>query len=331
MGVDGTIVIEDFDSDALRGNRLGDPSRREVPVYLPPGYQAEGHRRYPVIYWLHGFAGIGSSAINRALWAPSLPELMDQVIRDGAPPAILVMPDGSTRYGGSQYLNSPATGRYEDHIVRDLVPYIDRQYRTKAASKHRGVDGKSSGGYGALVLAMRNPDVFGGVASHSGDMYFEAAYKPFFWKAINVINRHGGLAGFLKAFEAMPKKTTEAIEANMLAVAMAMAYSAHPDGSYDLPFDLRTGQINDAVWARWLEWDPVYMVERYADALRRMRLVYLECGSKDEWNLHFGARLLHQRMDALGIAHEHQEFDDDHRNISYRYVESLRRLAVALA
>ncbi len=330
MPLNGTIVIEELDSGALHGNRLGDPSRREIPVYLPPEYAPEGHRRYPVIYWLHGFTGIGYSSINRALWTPSLPELMDQVIRGGVPPAILVMPDGSTRYGGSQYLNSPATGRYEDYIVTDLVPYIDRRYRTKAAAAHRGLSGKSSGGYGALVLAMRHPDVFGGVASHSGDMYFEASYKPFFWKALNVINRYGGLSGFLSAFEAMPKKPSDAVEAVMMLVAMAMAYSAHPDGSYDLPCDLRTGQLNEAVWARWLEWDPVYMVERYAEGLRRMRVIYLECGSKDEWNLHYGARLLHQRMEALGIAHEHQEFDDDHRAINYRYPESLRRLAVAL-
>ncbi len=331
MGVEGTIIIEDFESPALRGNRLGDPSRREIPVYLPPGYEAEGSRRYPVIYWLHGFIGVGYSAINRTMWVLSLPELMDRVIRAGAPPAILVMPDGSTRYGGSQYLNSPATGRYEDYIIQDLVPYIDRKYRTKAGAAHRGVDGKSSGGYGALVLAMRHPEVFGGVASHSGDMYFESAYKPFFWKAINEINKHGGLDEFLRAFEAMPKKSRSATEALMMAVAMAMAYSPHADGSYELPFDLTTGQINDAVWGRWLQWDPVYMVERYADGLRRMKLVYVECGAKDEWNLQFGARLLHQRLTGLGITHEHQEFDDDHGSINYRYVESLRRLATALA
>ncbi len=331
MGVEGTVVVEEFASEALRGNPLGDPSLREIPVYLPAVYERDRQRRYPVIYWLHGFTGIGLSAVNRSLWTPSLPELADQVTHDGAPPFILVMPDGATRYGGSQYLNSPATGRYEDYVVRELVPFIDGKYRTNASAAHRGVTGKSSGGYGALVLAMRHPDVFGGVASHSGDMYFEASYKPFFWKAIAVINEHGGLSGFLRAFDAMPKKTREARDALTGVVAMAMAYSANPDGSYDLPVDLTTGQMNDAVWSRWLEWDPINMVERYAEVLRRMRAVYIECGSKDEWNLHFGARILHRRMETLGIAHEYQEFDDDHSNINYRYVESLRRLAVALA
>lgn len=327
----GTVVIERFESAALRGNPLSDPHVRDIPVYLPPGYDAAALRRYPVIYWLHGFTGIGLSGVTRTLWVPSLPQLMDTVIAEGAPPAILVMPDGSTRYGGSQYLNSPATGRYEDYVVRELVPYIDNRYRTDASRGHRGVDGKSSGGYGALVLAMRNPDVFGGVASHSGDMYFESCYQPFFWKAIPEIGKHGSVEKFLAAFEAAPKKPPEAVEAVMLLVAMAQAYSANEDGSFELPIDLHTGELRDAVWARWLDWDPVYMVERHAEALRRMKVIYIECGTKDQYYLQYGARILARRLSALGIPHEHREFDDNHTSVNYRYVESLRRLAVALA
>lgn len=327
----GTVVIERFESAALRGNPLGDPSVRDIPVYLPPGYEADEDRRYPVIYWLHGFTGIGLSGITQTLWVPALPQLMDQVIADGAPPAMLVMPDGSTRYGGSQYLNSPATGRYEDYVVRELVPYIDGRYRTKPSPEHRGVDGKSSGGYGALVLAMRNPDVFGGVASHSGDMYFAACYQPFFWKAIPEIMKHGSVEKFLRSFDRAPKKAPEATEAIMLLVAMAQAYSANDDGSFELPLDLVTGELREAVWARWLEWDPVYMVERHAEALRAMKVIYLECGTKDQYYLQYGARILSRRLSALGIPHEHREFDDNHTSVNYRYVESLRRLAAALA
>src|SRR5712692_1392336 len=191
MATRGTVIVEEFRSAVLEGNPLRDPAIREIPVYLPPSYERDRDRRYPVIYWLHGFTGIGLSAISRALWVPSLPELMDRVIAAGAPEAILVMPDGSHRYGGSQYVTSPATGRYEDYIVKELVAFIDRTYRTKAGGAHRGVTGKSSGGYGALVLGMRNPDVFGAIASHSGDMYFEAGYKPFFWKAALTINKYG--------------------------------------------------------------------------------------------------------------------------------------------
>jgi enterochelin esterase family protein len=180
---------------------------------------------------------------------------------------------------------------------------------------------------------MRHPDVFGAVASHSGDMFFEACYMPDFWKFCTIVAKHGGVEAFLRAFLEMPKKKPEAMTAVNIA-AMAMAYSANPARPpyfFDLPFDVDTGEIDEAVWARWLEWDPVRMVARHADALRQMRLVYVECGSRDQFNLHLGARQLHRRLEALGVRHEYAEFDDDHTAINYRYVESLRRLCAALA
>jgi len=331
MRLAGRVVIEEFDCVALRDNPLGDPARRQIPVYLPPGYDRSG-RRYPVIYWLHGFTGTGLGAANFNPWVPSLPELMDRVIQEGAPPAILVMADGWTRYGGSQYLNSSATGRYED-AVTELVAYIDTYYRTMASRNHRGIDGKSSGGYGALVLAMRHPQLFGAVAAHSGDMYFEACYKVDFWRAVDTLRKHGGLAGFLQAFQAAPKKSEEMVRAMVSLVAMAMAYSPNPASphGFDLPVDVETGEVNEAVWARWLQWDPVHLVERHAEALRSLRLIYFECGSRDQYNLHHGARILHRRLERLGIRHEYQEFDDDHTQINYRYVESLRRLCNVLS
>ncbi len=331
MTAPGRVAIEEIDSRALAGNPLGDPRVRQIPVYLPPGYDGS-KTAYPVIYWLHGFTGIGLSAINASPWIPSLPECMDRAIAGGAPPAILVMVDGFTKYGGSQYLNSDATGRYEDFVVTEIVAYIDRAYRTVAAPAGRGINGKSSGGYGALVLAMRHPDVFGAVASHSGDMYFEACYKPDFWKFCTIVAKHGGVDEFLRAFLEMPKKTTDALTAINIA-AMAMAYSPNPERGtpgFDLPFDPHTGKLDDAVWQRWLAWDPLHLAERYSGALRTLRLIYFECGSRDQFYLHLGARQLHQRLNALDIRHEYQEFDDDHTAVNYRYVESLRRLCEAL-
>jgi enterochelin esterase family protein len=257
---------------------------------------------------------------------------MDRVIREGAPPAILVMPDGWTRYGGSQYVNSSANGRYED-AVRELVGYVDARFRTLPDRDHRGLDGKSSGGYGALALGMRNPDLFGGIASHSGDLYFEACFRVDFWRAAATVRSHGGLDGFLTAFDAAPKKTEDMVRALGTLVAMAMAYSPNPAAprGVDLPMDLETGEIDDAVWQRWLAWDPVRMAEPHADALAAMRVVYFECGSRDQFNSHFGARMLHRRLEGLKIAHEYQEFDDDHTSVNYRYPESLRRLCTALS
>jgi enterochelin esterase family protein len=328
----GRVVIEAIESRALVGNPLGDPHVRQIPVYLPPGYE-HGAARFPVIYWLHGFTGIGLSANNANPWVPSLPECMDRVINAGAPPALLVMADGFTKFGGSQYLNSEATGRYEDFVVEEIVAHIDRRYRTLPSPAHRGVNGKSSGGYGALVLAMRHPDVFGAVASHSGDMFFESCYMPDFWKFCDTVAKHGGVDGFLRAFLEMPKKSNEAVTAVNIA-AMAMAYSPNPSKlpyRFDLPFDPSTGEMNDAVWARWLAWDPLRMAPQHVDALRQLTCLYVECGSRDQFHLHLGARQLHRRLDALGIRHEYAEFDDDHMSINYRYVESLQRLCAALA
>jgi S-formylglutathione hydrolase FrmB len=284
-----------------------------------------------VIYWLHGWGGTGLRETNYNPWIPSLPELIDRVIQEGAPPAILVMADVFTAYGHSQCVNSSATGRYED-AVKELVVYMDARHRTLPSRDHRGLAGKSSGGYGSLVLAMRNPQLFGAVASHSGDMYFEAAYKGEFWRAADAIRKHGGLDGYLRAWREAPKKTDELVRPMVTVVCMAMAYSPNPQRvhGFDLPFDPETGEIEEAVWARWLTWDPVFMAERYAESLRTLRLIYIECGSRDQYNLHHGARILRGRLARLGIRHEYQEFDDDHTAVNYRYVESLRRLCTVL-
>jgi hypothetical protein len=182
------------------------------------------------------------------------------------------------------------------------------------------------------VLAMRNPQLFGAVASHSGDMYFEAAYKADFWRAADAIRKHGGLDGYLRAWREAPKKTDELVRPMVTVVCMAMAYSPNPQRAhgFDLPFDPETGEIDEAVWARWLTWDPVFMAERYAESLRTLRLIYIECGSRDQYNLHHGARILRGRLARLGIRYEYQEFDDDHTAVNYRYVESLRRLCTVL-
>ncbi len=329
--VEGRVVVEEVALDSLRDNPLGDPWVRSIPVYLPPGYD-EGARRYPVIYWLHGFGGTALGQIASHPWTPSLPTLIDRVIHGGAPPALLVMVDGWTRFGGSQYVNSSANGRYED-AVRELVAYIDERFRTLASREHRGINGKSSGGYGALALGMRYPDLFGGMASHSGDLYFEACFQVGFWKALDELRKHGGLAEFLDAFPRAPKKTEEMTRTLAILVAMAMAYSPNPDSAhrFDLPLDIHTGEIDEAVWKRWQAQDPVRMVEQHAQTLRTMRAIYFECGSRDQYYGHFGARLLHRRMEQLDIPHEYQEFDDDHTGVNYRYVESLRRLCTALA
>ncbi|HWJ95205.1 MAG TPA: alpha/beta hydrolase-fold protein [Telluria sp.] len=327
----GRIVIESFQSSVLADNPLGDPSRRDIPVYLPPGYDSAAQRRYPTVYLLAGFNGRGTVFLNDTPGDENIAQRLDRLIGSGAiAPMIVVMPDCLTRLGGSQYINSAATGRYEDHLVHELVPYIDRSYRTLASRDARAVAGKSSGGYGALMLAMRHPDVFGLTASHSGDLYFELCYKPAFVTVAREIGRFGGIDGFLRELHTIRPRDA-AWKSIVNTLAMASCYSPNPGSphGFDLPFNAATAEIIEPVWERWLQWDPVHLVERYREALASLRLVYLDAGSKDEFNLQFGARIFAEKLSAHGIRFVHEEFNDSHLNIPYRFDASFRAISQA--
>src|SRR5262245_19711393 len=202
----GRVEMLRFESEVLKGNAPGDPQVRTVPVYLPPSYDREPERRYPVAYVLTGFTGRGRMLLNDNLWNPPLDLRMDDLIAGGCGEMILVMPDCATRYGGSQYLDSSATGAYETHLVSELIPRVDARYRTLADRDHRAILGKSSGGYGALVQGMRHPEQFGAVACHSGDMYFEYCYLGDVPKFCARVQNAGGLRAWFDGFEAGRQK-----------------------------------------------------------------------------------------------------------------------------
>jgi len=328
----GRVELMRVESEVLKGNAAGDPHVRTVPVYLPPSYDDRPDRRYPSAYVLTGFTGRGRMLLNDNLWNPPLDVRMDALIAAGCGELILVMPDCATRYGGSQYLDSSATGRYETHLVTELVPQVDRRFRTIAARERRAILGKSSGGYGALVQGMRHPELFGALACHSGDMYFEYCYRGDVPKFCARVQNAGGLRTWFEGFEAARQKKQEDLVA-LNILGMAAAYSPNPSASpygIDLPCDLESGAFRADVWERWLELDPIRMLERHVDALSSMKLLFLDCGIRDEWNLHLGMRLLGGRLEALGVRHEREEFEDGHMNVQYRYDVSLPRIAMAL-
>lgn len=334
------IVIETITSQALQNNPLGDPATRQIPVYLPPGY-AESSETYPAVYLLAGFTGRGAFMLNDSAFDEPIQERLDRLILSGQiRPMLVVMPDGFTRYGGSQYLNSSATGRYEDHLVEELVPFIDDRYRTRPEPAYRAISGKSSGGYGALVQAMRHPETFGMVVSHSGDLYFEYCYKPDFIKFLDAAHRHGlnsaealrdFLANFTPKMHPKPAGFFDLIHMS----AMAACYSPNPASpcGFDLPFEFYTGFPRPAVWQRWLAWDPLVMLEQpaYREALGRLKLIYLDCGNRDEYALHYGARMFSQRLTEVGIPHHYTEFDGGHRNTQFRYDVSFQAISETLA
>lgn len=324
------IIVEEFHSMALEANPLGDPATRRVPVFLPPGYDLA--RRYPSVYLLSGYGSRGLKFLNDDLWEENIQQRLDRLIGTGqVRPMLVIMPDSSTRYGGSQYLNSEATGNYADSLL-ELVKFIDAKYPTFPAAETRGVAGHSSGGFGALWLGMRHPDVFGLVADHSGDKYFEMVYQSVFGELLRYVERVGedGLRAMLNDPGAALENGAPYLALDTLA--MASVYSPNPKAplGFDLPFDIRSGALRPEVWARWQACDPLHAVEKHANALRSLRLLYLDCGRFDEYNLLYGARLLTQKLRALDIPFQYEEYEGSHRNSKPRYDHSLAAISTAM-
>ncbi len=332
----GHVTIHRFVSHVLKGNLPGDPCERKLAVYQPPGYDSDPHRRYPVIYLLSSFMGFGTMFLSPQAWGYSLDERCDVLISDGRmKPCLVVMPDCFTRWGGSQYLNSPALGRYRDYLVDELVPFVDSNYRTMAEPFHRAVGGRSSGGYGALRFVMDEASPFGACYASAADMYFEYCYQPDVPCCYDVLQRAGGLQPFVKSFFEAPKKNGDMITA-MNILAMSAAYSPNPSVQpfgFDLPFDTETGALREDIWELWLRHDPVRILEQPESAARlhRLRCLLLECGKRDEYHLHIGARIFTQKLRQLGVRHEYEEFDDSHTGTGYRYQTALPKISRAIA
>lgn len=321
-----------FESEALRGNPLGDPYERPLWVYLPPGYDGELELRYAAIYVIQGLTGQLDMWRSRVPFRKTFPELTDELFASGeAPPCIVVWVDCWTSLGGSQFLDSPATGRYHTYLCDEVVPWVDATYRTAAAPEHRGIAGKSSGGYGAMVTPMLRPDLFGGLATHAGDALFEVCYLPDFRECARALRDHydGSYERFWEDFRSRPAFSKEDDEHLLNAYCMAACYSAG-----ELPFDPATGELVPEVWERWLAWDPVRMVPRHADALRSMRAIYIDSGTRDQYFLDLGADAFRRALAEIGVTEPvvfFERFDATHARIEYRYPLGLRYLAERLA
>lgn len=321
------IVIEDFHSKALEGNPLNDPATRRVPVYLPPGYDQSKH--YPSVYLLTAFAARGLKLLNDSLWEENIQERLDRLITsDEIQPLIVIMPDASTRYGGSQYMNSTATGQYDDHIL-ELVDFIASRYPTMDDPANRAVMGHSSGGYGALRMGMRHADNFGLVAAHAPDVYFEMVYQKDFPRFLQYFEKVGeeGIKEMLADPGAALSRGASFYA--LATAAMAACYSPNPEApwGFDLPFDTFTGEMKPDVWARWQAHDPINMAIAHEKDLRALNLLYLDCGIYDEEYLLYGARILSKRFNDLHIQHHYEEFEGGHRNTKFRFDVSLKLIS----
>jgi S-formylglutathione hydrolase FrmB len=324
-----------FDSELLKGNPLGDPHERPLVVYLPPGYDDDPERRYPSVYLIQGLTGQVDMWRNRSAFRRNYPESADDLFARGeAPPCVLVWVDCWTSWGGSQFLDSPGTGKYHSYLCDEVVPWVDDRYRTLAAPEHRGIQGKSSGGYGSMVTPMLRPDLFGGLATHAGDALFENAYLPEFRDSARALRDHydGSFDKFWEDFRTRPALSKDSDHVLLNSWCMAACYSADDDGTIRLPFDTDTGELIPEVWERWLAWDPVRMVAGHADAMRGMRAIYIDAGKGDEWFLDLGAEAFRRALADVGVTDVFFElFDGRHGGIEYRYPLALKYLAERLS
>ena len=357
-GPPGRVEVLAHESQVLRDNALGDPCRRAVHVWLPAEYddQRQGDRRYPVLYDFVGFMGGGPAHTNWKAFGENVPERAARLIHEKKmEPVIIVFPDCFTALGGNQYVDSSAIGAYATYLTREIVPFVDGQLRTLASRDHRGCFGKSSGGYGAIVHGMKHPKVWGAIADHSGDAYFDFVYRSDWPNTLDALAKFapkraagpvdvaarskatgdglddGRVAAFL---EALWKKRKLAGSDGHTVMNLCMAATYDPDpaapNGFRLPFDLETGELIAARWKKWLANDPIDMVGRHVAALRTLRGIWIDCGWADQYHIHYGTRILSKRLAALGIDHVYEEFDDTHSDIDYRMDVSLPFLAKRL-
>jgi hypothetical protein len=322
-------------SRALLGNALDDPADRPLWVYLPPGYDDDPDVRYASVYVIQGLTGQLDMWRNRNPFRQNFPELADTMFSRGeARPVVVVWVDCWTSLGGSQFLDSPGTGNYLTYLCDEVVPFVDERYRTIADREHRGIQGKSSGGYGAMVVPMLRPDLWGGLATHAGDALFEACYLPEFRESARVLRDDygGSYENFWKDFRSRPALSKDSDGHLLNDWCMAACYSTDADGTVRLPFDPATSELIPEIWERWLALDPVRMVAGHADDLRSMRAIYIDAGKKDEWFLDLGAEAFRRELERIGVTDVSFElFDATHMGIEYRYPLSLKYLSERLS
>ncbi len=349
----GRLVTLEHTSGVLADNPLGDPHVRTLEVWLPPQYDrgaAARGKRFPVLFDLVGYTGSGRSHTNWRNFSENLVERAARLAHQRRMgPCILVFPDCFTALGGNQYINSSAIGRYADYLTKELIPFVDREFRTLATRDHRGCFGKSSGGYGAIVHGMRYSRYWGAVADHSGDSYFDFVYRADWPNTLNEIAKYrakkrrpgairvpaegrrtgaGTDDGRIQRFLDHIWKTDRPTQREVLALmnlCMAATYDPDPKAplGFRVPFDLETGEILPDRWRNWLKHDPIHMVGRYAKALRSLRGIWIDCGWRDQFHIHYGTRLLSKALHRHRIEHTYEEFDDTHSDIDYRMDRSL--------
>ena len=312
--VAGKLVEISVPAPSLKGNLLGDPVDQKVTVYLPPSYESSPAKRYPTLYLLHGFLDRNNAWTSGGYQGLNVQPVMDELIKAGKiREMIIVAPSGWNAYRGGFYTNSSVTGNWEDYIYRDLVGNMDTNYRTIARAESRGIAGHSMGGYGAITLGMKHPDVFSAVYSLSacclaldGDMGVE---NPA-WSKVNRITSRDQL-----------KMNPESLDEffTVAFVALSAAFSPNPARApffVDFPFQEREGRLekNESAYNRWRLKMPLYLVDENKQNLMKLRGLFVDYGEKEEFShIRSGSQLFSKALAERNIPHSFEVYKDgDH-------------------
>ncbi|MBJ3786758.1 alpha/beta hydrolase [Devosia sediminis] len=326
----GTVHRLTIDSQALKGNLLGDPTTRIVDVYVPHGHDG---KNLPLLVDLVGYTAGGPAHTAWKSFTENVPERLDRLIGEGKmAPVVVAFPDCFSRLGGNQYVNSPVLGNYEDFLIAEVLTAVEQKFSC-GGSGRRGVFGKSSGGFGALVHAMRHPDVWAAAASHSGDAGFENLYLGGFPDVLRALAKQdSSIEKWMAAFEAKPKLDGKDTHILMF-LCQAASFDPAP-GEFlglRLPVTLDTCEIIEDRWANWLKWDPAQMAKTQAGSISKLKGFFLDCGTEDQYEILYGTRRIHRELERQGISHRYEEFPDNHSGVDYRMDVSLPYLAEILS
>ncbi|MCB0326979.1 MAG: hypothetical protein KDD52_05100 [Bdellovibrionales bacterium] len=331
--------IENFciQSQLLRGNWMGDSSDRYAAIYKPP--MGIDSNELWMVYFLCGWSGNGQDVLgDRGVFAPSLAQLLDQGISEGKiPPVVLVSVDGSTRFGSSQYINSELFGPHMDHMEQEIIPEVETYVGFSGGAEKRILMGHSSGGFASLAFAMLKPKVVSHIASFAGDCWYEHLYRSMIPQSIGVYEKYKGFGNFIEQFFSKPNPMSQSsgpeIE-TMMMLNMCQCYAPNKNIEKifaDVFFDPENGELREEIWKKFLQWDPLHMLEKHKDSLSRLKTLSLQAGKGDQYGLQLGHRQLSKKLTRFNIKHELKEFEAKHGGYYFRYFDTIEEITNSFA
>ena len=338
----GTLQCLPHQSNCLSKNPWNDPIERDVWVYTPNGYDSSHSKTYPILIFLPSYGSTGESMFARGLSNISMTTRLDRVLEAEKLGCIAIFPDVMSTLVGTQFLNSPAIGNYGTYVMEEILPFVQQKFN------HNGkvaVLGHSSGGYGALRVAMDFPHLIHAISCQAGDMGFSTGYCGDLSLSIGPIQKSGSPMNYIQDFW---KKShySHAEWAAMNILCMSAAYSPFSQQEIEnwhansednnnknifpahIPVNFETGVIDFELFLSWERHDPIVMIDdiQNQQACSNLQLLFVDAGAYDEYHLHLGARRFVQKLRDYNIDHEYEEFEGGHRGTSYRFDTTIPKM-----